>query len=145
MPLEARFQEGPRNHIRLVSQQLRLDAMNSRRLLKGLDHMGQQVDFDLAGIGQTSSVGDVEVADHSLAAFVYKKRITKHAATVDGGVTRQDLRVDVAEDHFGRTGVVPGKQARPKLRLVIEKGAQIQGKKVPEVEDFQRAPAAACA
>src|SRR5438309_2591853 len=107
--------------------------------------MGQQVDFDLASVGQASSIRDVEVADDSLAAFVHEKRITKHATTVHGCVARQDLCVYVAKDHFRRTGVVPGKEARPELRLVIEKGTQIQGRKMPEVEALQEPPAAACA
>ena len=103
--------------------------------------MGQQVDFDLAGVREASAVCDIEVADNSLAAFVHKKRIAKDTPTIHCGVTWQDFCVNVAKDHFRGTGVVPGKQARPELRLVIEKGTQIQGRKVPEVEDLQRAPA----
>ena len=93
-------------------------------------------------LGKPRAVGDVEVANHSLTAFVDEERIAEDASAIDGSVARQNLRIDVAQNHLGRTGIVPGKQARPDLRLVFEQGTQIHGRKVPEVENLQGAPAA---
>src|SRR3954470_8759972 len=143
MPLKPGFDERSGYDIRLMRQQLRFNAMNPGRLLQGFDDVGQQLQLDLTRIRQASAIGDVQVADHSLAAFVYEEGIAENTPAIDCGITRKDFGIDIAEDHLRGTGIVPRKQARPELRLVIEQGTQIQGRKSPEVEDFQWAPAAA--
>src|SRR5581483_6297516 len=80
MTLETGFEERPRNHVRLVREQLRLDAVNSGRLLQRLDDVRQQTDFDLTGVRQPVAVHDVEIANNSLAAFIDEKRIAEDAS-----------------------------------------------------------------
>ena len=52
MPLKSRLQKWPRDHVRLMHQQLRFHAMNSRRLLQRLDHMRQQPDLHFRASGR---------------------------------------------------------------------------------------------
>src|SRR5947209_14972240 len=42
MTLESGLQKGTRNHIGVVGEKLRLDAMDARRLLQGFDDVSQQ-------------------------------------------------------------------------------------------------------
>src|ERR1700751_1041420 len=115
--------------------------MNSGRLLQCLDHMSQEFQFHLTRVGQTVAIGDVKVANHALAALVNEKGITEDASALDGRITGQNLGVNVAKNHFRGAGVVPRELARPELRLVVEQRAQVHRGKMPEVENFQNAPA----
>src|ERR1051326_156302 len=137
MPLESGFEKWTCNGIGVMGQQLRLYAMNPRRLLQSRDDMGEQANLDLARVGETIAVGDIEIANHALAAFVDEKRVAEDAASIDGGVARQNFGVYVAQDHVSRTGAIPGKQASPELGLIVEQRTQVDGRKMPEIENFQ--------
>src|SRR5579863_4113367 len=107
MALKPGIKKRLRNCIGVVCQQLSLNSMNAGRLLQGLDHMVEQAELNLPRVGEPAAVGHIEIADHSLAAFVDKKRVTEDAAAVDRGVSRQDLGVNIAQDHLCRAGIVP--------------------------------------
>src|SRR5258708_25008099 len=141
--LESRIQKRTRNRVGLVRQELRLHPMDPRRLLQSLDNVGQKPYFDFASVWQPAAVRNVQIANHSLVALIHKERVTENPAAVDCRISRQNFRVDVAKNHFRRSRVVPRKQARPKLGLVLKQRTQINGRKVPEVENLQEAPAAA--
>src|SRR5579864_3628990 len=115
--------------------------MDSGGLLQRLNYMRQEFQFDLAGVGEAIAIGDVEVADDALTSLVDKKGVAEDASALDGRIAGQDFGVDVAENHFRRAGVVPGKLVRPELRLIVEQRTQVHRGKVPEVENLQEAPA----
>src|SRR5579862_1595410 len=115
--------------------------MNSGRLLQRLDNMSQEPHFDFASIGQAAAVRNVEVSDDSLVALIDKERIAENASAVDRRISWQNFRVNVAENHLRGARIVPREQALPKLGLVLQQRTQINGRKVPEVEYFQKAPA----
>src|SRR6266567_2027777 len=145
MPLESRLQKWPRYYIGFVRQELRLHSMNPRRLLQGLDDMREQPQFDLAGIGEAVAIGHVEVANHTLAALVHEERVTEDAPAIHGRISWQDFRVDIPQNHLRRSGIVPQEQPRPDQCLLVEQRTQVHRRKMPKVEDLQRAPAAATA
>src|ERR1035441_2655522 len=101
MPAEALLQEGLRTLSRVMRQQLRLHAMNARRLLQGFDDVGEQPFLDLVAARIAASVAhrvadrvaDIfaakEVADHALALLVHKEGVAEDAAPLDGGVPRE--------------------------------------------------------
>src|ERR1700686_3032600 len=115
MAAEALLQKGARDLSSVVRQQLRLHAMDARRLLQGFDDVGEQAFFDLVPVGTTGSaadrvadrVADEEVDDNALILLVPKKGVAEKAAALDGGITGENFRVHVAEDHLGGGGVVP--------------------------------------
>ncbi len=98
--------------------------------------MQQQPRFHFVRIGQTSPIGHEQVANYTLAAFVNEECVADDAAALDGGITRQNLGIHVAQDHLGRTAVVPGEQARPFPDLVLEQWTQIDRGKVSEIENL---------
>src|ERR1700685_555293 len=100
MTLESLIEKRPRYTSRFVREQLRFHAMNSGRLLQGLDDMRQQFDFYLASVGKASAVRHEKIADHSFAAFIHEKAVAEDAAALDGGVSGKDFRVNVAQDHL---------------------------------------------
>ena len=75
-----------------------------------------------AGIGKTAAVGDVQIANHSFATFVDEKTVTENAATIDGRISGENFRIHIAQNHLRRTGVIPGKQARPRPVSSSSKG-----------------------
>src|SRR5262249_17323820 len=107
VPAEPLLLKWTHHFSRLMRQQLGFDTLNSRRLLEGLDDMGKQFLFDFVSIGSATPIPDKQVADHSLALFVNEKRVAENVATLDRGITGQNFGVEVAENHFRRTGVVP--------------------------------------
>src|SRR5271168_554674 len=118
MPLESLVKKRPGYAPRLIGQQLRFHAVNSRGLLQRLDHVSQQLNFDLARVRKAASVHYKKITDHSLAAFVNEKAVAEDAPAFYGRISRQDFRVDIAQDHLRRSVVVPGKQTRPDPRLI---------------------------
>src|ERR1700722_8906870 len=127
MALESLIEERPRDASGFVRQQLSFDTVNSRRLLQGLDHVRQQLYFDFASVWNAAAVGDEKIADHSLTSFIYEKAVAKNAAAIDGSISRKNFRVDIAQNHLGRSVVVPGKQAGPDMSLVVQQGTQVDG------------------
>src|ERR1700728_50438 len=109
--------------------------------MQGFDHVRQQLEFDLARIWQTAAVGHEQIADHALAAFIYKKRVAEDAAAFDGGIAGKNFRIHITQNHLRRPAVVPRKQAGPDPALIVEQGAQINGGKMSEVENLHGAPA----
>src|SRR5437764_3602146 len=111
--------------------------MDPGRALQGLNHVGQEFEFNVMnGILRPITVAHVKVADYALGTFVHKERITKNAPALDGRIAGKDLGINVTENHLRRTAIVPGKQARPYLRLALKQRAQVRGRQVPEVEDL---------
>src|ERR1035441_946707 len=84
---------------RLMGQQLRFYAENTRRLLQGCNYMFHHLKLDRAGIG--AAWRDEEIAHHPFAAFIHEKGVTDDASPLDGGIPRQDLGIDVtrSEEH----------------------------------------------
>src|SRR6185369_661272 len=118
-----------------MQQQLRFDAMDAGRLLQSVDDVGEQFVLDLAA-PCSGCAFDEDVADHALGSFINKEEIAKHLSALDGGVSRQDLCIDVTQDHLGRTAIVPRQQTEPALRFLVEEIAKIGGSEMPEVENF---------
>src|SRR5581483_1799107 len=111
--------------------------MDPGRALQGLDHVGQELEFNaMNGILRPITAAHVQVADYTLGTFVHEERISKNSPTLDGRIAGKDFGIHVAENHLRRAAIVPGKQARPHLRLALKQGAQVRGGKVPEVEDL---------
>jgi len=136
MALESLIEKRPGYTSGFVRQQLGFDAMNAGRLLQSLDHMGQQPDLYIASICGAPAVRDEKIADYPLAALINEKAVPENKAAFDRGVTGKDFRIDVAQNHFRRAGVVPREQVRPNSTFVIEQGTQIHGRKMPEVENL---------
>src|SRR5271165_1524397 len=88
------------------------------------------------GIRQASAVSDKEISDYALAAFVNEKCVAEDSSAIDGRVAGQNLGVHVAENHVGGPAVVPGKQPRPHADLVLQQRTQVDGRKMPEIENF---------
>src|SRR4030095_6395488 len=104
--------------------------------------MHQKAAFHFMAFGGAAAVGHKQVADDSFAALVDEEGVAEDAPTLYSGVARQNLGVDVAEDHVGGTGVIPGEQTRPDLGFVVQQGAEINGREVPEIENLHGAPTA---
>jgi hypothetical protein len=123
-----------------MHQQLRLDAVDPRRLLQGRDHVGEQAMFQLVmpvpSVAAAAPVGYEQVPDHSLAALVDEEGVSLDVAVLHCGIAREDLGVHVAQDHLRRAAVVPGQQARPYLGLGVQQRTQVGGGEMPEVEDL---------
>jgi len=83
-----------------------------------------------------ASVGDEKIANHSLAAFVYKKRIAENASAIEGRVARKNLGIDVAQNHVGGAAVIPGEQAGPEVDPLVEQRAQVRRGEMPEIENL---------
>ncbi len=105
--LKSLIQKRPRDAPRFVRQQLRFDPVDPGRLLESFDHVGQQLEFDLARIWNTGAVRHEQIADHSLAAFIHEEAVAEDAATFDGGVSGKDFRVYIPQDHLRRSVIVP--------------------------------------
>src|ERR1017187_5995575 len=103
--------------------------------------MRQQLQFHLTRVGKTVAVGHEQISDHALTAFIQKEGVAENAAALDGGVAGKNFRVDIAQDHLGRSAVVPRKQVRPDSSLIVEQGTQIHGRKMSEVENLHGSPA----
>src|SRR6266849_6129352 len=146
MAAEALLQKGTRDFSGVVRQQLRLHAMDARRLLQGFDDVSEQAFFDLVTVGAAGSVADrvadrvayEEVADNALILLVDKEGVAEDAAPLDGGVTGENFRVHVAEDHLGGGGIVPGKRAAPHGDLLFQQRAKVGGREVAEIENFHK-------
>ena len=102
--------------------------------------MGQQALFHLVAVRCAASVADEQIADDSLALLINEKRIAENAAPLNRRVSGQDLGVHVAQDHLRRARVIPRQQPRPGGDLILQQGAKVGGRKMPEIEDFQGAP-----
>src|SRR5262249_25540347 len=126
----------------VVCKQLRFYAMNARRLLQSLNHVGEQASLNVVGLREPFAVRDKQVSDHAFAAFVNEESITKDLAALDGGIARKDLGIHITQDHIRRTVVVPGKQTRPDVGFIVQQGAKVGRSEVPEVEDLHGAPEA---
>jgi hypothetical protein len=125
MPAKSLVQKRARQRPCLMYQQLSFDPVDSRRLLQGLDNVREQARLHDVRLGKALAIGDKQISNHPLAAFIHKKGVAKNAAAIHGGVTRQDLRIEIAEDHVRRTAIVPREQARPDLGFVVQQGAHI--------------------
>ena len=79
---------------------------------------------------------DKQIADHALAAFIDEEGISHHVAAFHCCITRQDLRIHVTQDHVRGVAVIPAKHAAPRLDLLIEQGAEVAGREMPEVENL---------
>src|SRR5713226_4703475 len=85
MAAEALLQKGTRDFSGVVRQQLRLHAMDARRLLQGFDDVSEQAFFDLVTVETTGSVADriadrvadEEVADNALILLVDKEGVAE--------------------------------------------------------------------
>src|SRR5580704_13110142 len=137
MALESLIQKRPRHAACLMRQQLRLDAVNSGRLLQRLDHVREQFQLYLARVRKPPAVRHKKITNHSLAAFVDKKAVAENAAAVDGSIPWKNFRINVAQDHLCGAAVVPGKQTSPHSRFIIEQGTQVHRRKMPKVENLQ--------
>src|SRR6516225_8459937 len=124
MALKSIGKERFRQLTRRVRQQLRFNAMDSGRFLERFDHVLQHPNLNLAAV--VARRRNEKVADDSLAAFIYEEGIPNDAATFDGRVPRQDLRIYVAKDHLRRTTVVPGQQTSPACDFLVKQGTQIR-------------------
>src|SRR6266849_5372830 len=142
MAAEALLQKGTRDFSGVVRQQLRLHAMDARRLLQGFDDVSEQAFFDLVTVGTTGSVADrvadKEVADNALVLLVHKEGVAEDAAPLDGGIAGENFRVHVAEDHLSGGGIVPGKRAAPHGDLLFQQRAKVGGREVSEIENFHK-------
>ena len=119
-----------------MQQQLGLNTIYPWRLLQGFDDMGHQPLFDGLRILQAASVSNEKISDHTLTALIDEEGIARDPAPLQGGISGQNFGVDVAQDHGCRAAVVPGEQVRPDLDFVLQKGAQVGGREVPQVENF---------
>src|SRR5438067_9723807 len=109
--------------------------MDARRLLQSLNGVGQQAK-PYFGILLGVVEAHEQITDHALSSLVNKKGIAGHAPILQSNVSRQNLGVDVAQDHVGGTLIVPGHGLRPKLAFAVQQRAQAAGGVVPQVEDF---------
>ena len=125
-----------RQDSRFVQEQLGLNTIYPWRLLQGFDDMGHQLLFDGLRILQAASVSNEKISDHTLTALIDEEGIARDPAPLQGGISGQDFGVHVAQDHGCRAAVVPGEQVRPDLDFVLQKGAQVGGREVPQVENF---------
>src|SRR5580700_6602263 len=104
MTLESLINERPGNTARFVRQQLRFNTMDAGGLLQRLDHMSQKLHLDIVSGRTAPAIGDEKIADHSLAAFVNKKTVAEDAPAIDGGISRQDFRIDIPQNHLRGPG-----------------------------------------
>src|ERR1700733_13336140 len=133
MPAEALRQKRPRDLASFVRQQLRLDAMDARRLLQRLNDVGEKPFLNFEAIKRATSIANKQVADHSLALLVNKKRIAENTAALDGSITGKNLRLHIAENHLGRLTVIPRQQASPRRDLFFEKRPEVGRGEVAKV------------
>src|SRR5437764_1272983 len=136
MPAEALVFKWFRGSPGFVRQQLRLNPMDTRRLLQCLDHVREQPPLHLLAIVSIAAIAYKQVTDHTLIVFVNKERITKNASTRNRGVSRQKLGIHVAENHLRRATVIPAQRVGPKLNFVVQQGTQICRGKMPEIENL---------
>src|SRR5262245_56897199 len=107
--------------------------MKPWRLLQGLDHMGKQAIADRYVTRLTAGIRE-QVADDAFTAFIDKERITNDSIVIDCRITRQDLRIDVAQDHLGGALVVPRHPLCPGRGFAPEKRPQVSGGVMAEIE-----------
>jgi len=100
VPLKARLDKWTRYYFRVMGQQLGFDAMDAGRLLERLDDVGQKVQFHFSRVWQSRTVRNVQIADHALASFIDEKGVAEDATAIDRSVSRQDLGIDIAENHL---------------------------------------------
>src|SRR5437879_261955 len=152
MAAEALLQEGARDFSGVVRQQLRLDAMDAGRLLQGFDDVSKQSFFDLVAVGTTGSVAsrvadrvaDEEVADNALILLVDKEGVAEDAAALDGGISGEQFRVHVPEDHLSGGGIVPRELSAPHGDLIFQQRSKVGGREVSEIEDFHKKQGLRC-
>ena len=142
MTLEALFQKRSGYDSRFMHQELGFNAVDSGGLLQGLNHVSKQPLLDLMPVRRPASIGHEQIADHAFATFVNKERIAENAATLNRGISGEDLGVHVAQDHIRRAAVVPREQSRPRPSLIFQKGTQVDRRKVPQVENLHGIPVA---
>ena len=91
MPAESLLEKRPYHLSGFMRQELRLDAMDSGRLLKGFDHVRKQPFLHFLTVGGAASIANEEIANDTFALFINEKRISKNITALDGSVTGQDF------------------------------------------------------
>src|ERR1700691_6030734 len=138
MPADALRQERTCYFAGLVRQQLRFDAMDSRRLLERFDDMSEKALLHFEPIRRAASVANKQVANHTLALLINKKRVAENTAALDGSIIAKNLRLHIAENHLGRLTVIPRQQSSPRGDLFFEQRSKVGGREVAEGEDFHK-------
>jgi len=129
--LKPACQEWFRQFAGVVREQLRFYAMHARRLLQGFKNVLDEAEFESSSILAVWS--DEEVADDAFAALIDEEAVADEAASFDCGISGQNLRIHISQDHVGRAAIVPRKLLSPLLDFLVEEGSQVRGRKVPEV------------
>src|SRR5258708_7488573 len=99
MTMEPLLRKRSRYGAAQVHQQLGFNALDAGGLLQGLNHMSEQAFFYLQGTLAAAAIGHIEVANHSLAAFIDKKRIPRDSSALHCRVARENFAINVAQDH----------------------------------------------
>ena len=117
-----------------MRQQLRFNAMNSRRLLQRLDDVLRHLRFDPMRIHAARR--NEQVAHHTFAALIDEEGVSHDVAALDRRIARQNLGVHITQNHVRRVAIVPAKHAAPRLDFLVEQGAEVAGREMPEVENL---------
>ena len=80
-----------------MQQQLRLNSVNTGRVLQRLRHMVEQ---PFAEVGRRVRRTE-HVTDHAFAAFINEEGVPDDFAVVDGRIPGKYLGVQVAKNHLG--------------------------------------------
>src|SRR5436190_22353955 len=80
MPAEAVVQKWLRCRARFVRKKLCLDAMNSRRLLQGFDHVREQPIFHFLAVEPVLAFADEQIANDAFVAFVDEEGVPEDLA-----------------------------------------------------------------
>src|SRR5262249_45241025 len=76
----------------------------------------------------------VEIADHALATLVDKESVPADAVILYRGVSGQNLRIDVTENHLRGGTVIPGHHVRPQPALVLQQRPKVMRAEMPEIQ-----------
>ncbi len=117
-------------------QQLRLDAVDARRSLQGLDQVIQQ---HLAhGIARAFALAErVHIPHHGLGGLTHAKRIARDPALPHGHIPGQRPAVHVVQQQLDGTRVVPAQPSLPFRRLFLQQGPQGRRGKMAEIQNFE--------
>ena len=129
-----------------MEKQLRLDAVDVRRVEQQLEEMPQQRFF--RGVGRAGPsvcavrrAGQSEyIADDGLGLLVDAEHVARHLAGFKGGVAGQHVVVEILHQQPGRGAIVPVQALLPELALRLQHGAQHRRREVPQVENFDGRP-----
>jgi hypothetical protein len=136
MHSEASGEEGLVDRAGVEEEELRFDAMDAGRVLKELEEMMEKGAGDVEHLRGVGGYGE-GVSDYGFVSLVDAEGEAADASAVEGYEAWEDARVEILQEEFGGTLIVPAETLLPGPRLGFEKRAKLTRGEVPQVEDFE--------